>query len=155
IGRSCLLTLRVNGYNRVPDPPASMMPFIDRFPYVNNTELVNQPESFSAVLPRQHLLAPVAIVEIPTDRAQNTVLEIVAGLPAKLASNLCRVNCVASVVTRPVGNEGLQCRVGIQPLCFHQQILRRGMKLFQRGAYRVDYLEICSLIRAADVVLLS
>ncbi len=28
---SCLLTAKVNGCNRVPDPPAKMIPFIDTF----------------------------------------------------------------------------------------------------------------------------
>src|SRR6185295_14444031 len=30
MGTSCLLTARVNGYSRVPDPPARMMPFMVR-----------------------------------------------------------------------------------------------------------------------------
>ena len=53
-------------------------------------------------------LAPVAMLEKPAQRGLEPRVEVVGGSPAELALDLRRVDGVATVVARPVLDEGLQ-----------------------------------------------
>src|SRR5206468_442263 len=71
-------------------------------------------EPDAAVAFRPDRLPPPAIVEIPRDSLAQAGLEALARLPAKLATQLCRIHRIAPVVTRPVGDKADQ--LGMRPM---------------------------------------
>src|SRR5712664_4096252 len=121
---SCLLTARVNGCSRDPDPPARTIPFsIDNSSSRSNEEheaheeqdvqkplrgfrlfrafVINRrgasatkPQSLSVVLALLHLLAPGAVLEIPPRGGRQAVFEDVARRPPELPADLRRVDGV-------------------------------------------------------------
>src|SRR6478752_1093797 len=101
MGISCLLIARVSGCSRDPLPPARMIPF--SIPFSSP-----EPQPLAVVCPCLHLLAPVAVVEIPSHRFAQPRLEGPLGGPFELAADFRRVDRVASIVAGPVGDERLQ-----------------------------------------------
>ena len=58
-----------------------------------------------------HLVAPVAMLQVPLRRSREAVLERVTRLPAELAADLRRVDRVSPIVARAIGHERLQLAV--------------------------------------------
>src|SRR5881296_592973 len=109
MGTSCLLTARVSGCNRDPEPPARMMPFstvtesnrqkrnhdsllrdfVSSWPKASGSPLPSpQTEPAAIVATRLNLLAPLAMLEVPAHRVAHAALERVARRPSELAANL-------------------------------------------------------------------
>ena len=89
------------------------------------------------------MVDPVLVLEVPLHGLLQTFLELEAGLPAELVVQLRRVDSVAQVVPRTVGDEGdelLGVAFGVAQEAFgdlHQQ---------------VDEVDVTPLIEAPDVV---
>src|SRR5262250_443957 len=130
MGTSCLLTARVSGWSRDPDPPARTMPFsvdmVSRHEGTTTrsekkTELrafvsswqvqSSQPEPLPIVAPRLHVFAPLEVLEVPLRGLREAVLERVARRPPELTADLRRVDRVPSIVSGPIGHEGFQLAV--------------------------------------------
>src|SRR5262245_63843154 len=99
MGRSCLLTARVSGCRRDPDPPARTIPF-------NISQA--QTQAFAIVAARLDLFAPVAMLEIPADSLAQAGFEGVPRRPSQLTLDFRRVDRVAAIVTGTIGDERLE-----------------------------------------------
>ena len=94
-----MLTALVSGYSRVPEPPASTIPF--------KPALRGCPtEPLSPIAARERGLAPPAVLQVPAHGLLQARLQRLLGPPAELAFYLPRVYGIASVVARPVRDEG-------------------------------------------------
>src|SRR4051812_33840170 len=98
MGSSCLLTTRVTGSRRVPEPPARMMPFMRSSPD-------GQAEALQLVLAARDVLAPLRVIQIPLDRAAQPALEALARRPAQLPLDLARIDRIPVIVARTVLHE--------------------------------------------------
>lgn len=92
-------------------------------------------------------LGPVAIVQVPPDRAAQTGLQGFARLPIQLVRHLAGVDGVTAVVALAVLREGDAL------LSWPAILVRR--KLVQFGAERTNQLQIGRLVAAADIVLVA
>src|ERR1043166_2120456 len=145
MGTSCLLTARVNGCRRVPEPPARMMPFSMKSKSALSSALSPEPQSLPLVPPALNLFAPVAVLEIPAHRLLQSRLERVSRLPSELAADLGRIDRIPAIVTRTIGHERLQLSMGSGGRC----------ELVHRVADAIDDFEVRALVSAAHVVLLA
>src|SRR5207302_6231875 len=91
-------------------------------------------EPGAAVAFRPDRLPPPAVVEIPRDGLAQAGLDALAGLPAELAAELCRIHRIALVVARAVGDKGDE--TGVRP------IGRSRREFVEEAADRGDDLEV-------------
>src|SRR2546422_7577322 len=174
MGTSCLLTARVSGCNRDPEPPARMMPFstvtesnrqkrnhedtktrrrkndsllrdfVSSWPKASGSPLsFPQTEPAAIVATRLHLLAPVAMLEVPAHGLSQAALERVARRPSELAANLRRVDRVPAIVAGTIGHERLQPAAAFS----------LGLQLVDDIADAIDDVEVRSFVAAADIIL--
>src|SRR5258708_5927750 len=97
-------------------------------------------QTFTIIRAPLHGVTPVAVLEIPLHRFPQAVFDGVTGGPSKLAANFRRVDGVAAIVPRAIGDEGLQ-----RPPAFAAR-----PRLVDDVADAVDDLEIRPLVAAAD-----
>src|SRR5207244_1665663 len=114
-----------------------------------------QAETLAAVAAGLDLGAPRRIVEIPAHRGRHAGGEVVARHPAELARDTGGVDGVTAVVTRAVGDEGLEGGVGRDSARPQRRILRSRPRFFEQAAESVDDLEIGALAVAAEIVLFA
>src|SRR5262249_11413120 len=110
-----------------------------------STPLVPQPQSAAIVPPRLHLLAPVAMFEVPEDSVAESALERMTRRPSELAANLGGVDRVAPIVARTIRHERLQA-----PAAF---LLR--LHLVEEVADAIDDLDVVPFVAAADIILFA
>src|SRR6185436_14253101 len=77
----------VSGCRREPDPPARMIPFS-----------LAKAEPLAIVSPRLHLLAPVAVLEVPACGGRESLLERARRRPPEFAADLRRLDRIAHAV---------------------------------------------------------
>src|SRR5262249_53891030 len=111
-----------------------------------------EPESLPAVLADQDRLTPVAVLEIPGDRGAQTLRKSVRGTPAELRLEACGIDGVATVVARPVGNEGPKVRVARDTLPGQRRVADRGQDRLEHLTEAIDDLEIGPLLSGSNVV---
>lgn len=90
------------GYNRVPEPPARIMPFM------NSYALCNGAETFALIAAILHAAAPFQIIQIPLDRLANAGHEGFLRRPTEIALDFAGIDGVAQVMAwavLDVGNE--------------------------------------------------
>src|SRR6185437_12348741 len=88
---------------------------------------------------------PPVVIEIPSDGFLDARVEIFKGPPAELGFELGRVDCIADVMPRAVGDE-------------LDQLTARAVRwrqLVENGANAPDNIDIAPFVAAADVVGLS
>src|SRR5579862_9356816 len=101
---SCLLTARVSGDSREPDPPASTIPFMKlqiadcRRQIEGSSSTLAETQTLAIVPSALNFFAPIAVIEIPARGVAQAVRERAFWLPAQLPGDLRRVDCVASIV---------------------------------------------------------
>src|SRR6185436_15214379 len=117
-----------------------MIPFI---------EFLSSTQSFPLVFSFLGRRAPVQVLQIPSDRLLQALLEGMAGFPTQFPSYFTRVDRVAAVVPRTVPNEGLQTAVIGDSPGGQCGVLRGGKHFIQQGAKAVHYLQIGSFAPAA------
>src|SRR3546814_9853341 len=105
------------------------------------------PQPVAGIAPVADRRPPPAIVEIPVDRLREPAGKALLRPPAQLALDLRRVDRVAPVVPRPVGDEANQ----IAP----RPPARRRHALVEQVADRLDHLKVGALLAPADLVALA
>ena len=102
------------------------------------------PEASPRVARGRDLVAPGAILQVPSDGLGEARFERLQGLPAELALQLGAVDRVAAVVAGPVGHVGDLCGVAFT-------VGARCLRVEQR-ADAPDDVEVGPLVDAADIV---
>src|SRR5665213_2468195 len=87
---------------------------------------------------------PLRVGEVPGERAAHSAGKSLGGLPAELATDLARIDRVAAIVARAVGDERHQLRV-----------IAAGPQLGQQVAERAHHVEVRHFGVATDVVCLA
>src|SRR5262249_10821373 len=140
-GRSCLETLSVTGYSRVPAPPAMMIPFLPcsatRGPS-SRAILQLYPFPVRAGCNRRD---PLWVVKVPLHCLPQPAWKTVPRNPPNLFPNLTAVDRVTAIVAGTVLNVGDQ-----------RFIVWTRPELFQQGADRSHHMNVGLLAGAADVV---
>src|SRR5204863_3677175 len=101
--------------------------------------------SLPIVPPGLHLLAPVAVIEVPADSIAQSGFECVARGPSQLLPDLRGVDRIAPIVARTIGNEGFQ----------RATTLSRWTQLVDGVANPVHDLEVGPFVAAADIILFA
>src|SRR5262245_60389641 len=103
-----------------------------------------EPEPFTIVMARLHLLAPVPMGEIPGHGVTEAGVEVVTRPPSQLRASLRRVDRIPAIVPGPIRHEGFErtiARHALQPRVGHCWIQR-----VERIAQSIDHLEIRPLV---------
>src|SRR3954467_9463084 len=130
MGSSCLLMPRVTGCSLVPDPPARMMPFRGRVAVMSRIVSVRlrargreaEPASIVADAVR---LIPRRMLEVPLRRRVQPALETVVRPPAEIAAQPARIDGVATIVSRTIGDELFEIEIARNPTVTHRRITGR------------------------------
>jgi hypothetical protein len=69
--------------------------------------LATEAQTLSIVAAGLNGCAPVAMLDVPADSIAETMLERMARRPLEFQSDLRRINCVASIVPRPIRHKRL------------------------------------------------
>jgi hypothetical protein len=85
-------------------------------------------------------LPPVLVLEIPGDGSGEGGLEVVGGLPVKLALGLRGIDRVVPVVSRAVLDEPLELGVAFDALASQRLVFGGGAERLEGVADRVDRL---------------
>src|SRR5262245_66312380 len=101
-----------------------------------------QSQSLTVIHTRQHGLAPLAIVEVPSHGLRQPRFEIIARLPPELRANLRRVDRVAAVVPRAVGHKSLQLEIASLSLTIKNLVIRRRTDIISLCTSPNDYLVV-------------
>src|SRR5438034_163127 len=75
----------------------------------------SQTESRAVVAALLHLLAPVAMFDVPLRSRREALFERVARRPSELAADFRRVDRVPAIMARPIGHERLQLAIAGHP----------------------------------------
>src|SRR5262245_3563085 len=73
----------------------------------------SEAKPFASVCARLNGFTPIAMLHVPANGGFQTILEKVSRGPMKFATDLGRVDGVAAVVPRPIGDESLQVVVAV------------------------------------------
>src|SRR5581483_6212754 len=111
-----------------------------------------EPEAFAPIPPGEHGLAPLSVLEVPLDGGAKARVEGARGPPAQLATEPARIDRVAAVVARPIGDERLELGVAGDPPRPESRVEGGRPERLQGRADGVDDLEVRPLVVAADVV---
>src|SRR5262252_1666023 len=99
-----------------------------------------------------HPFAPAAVLEVPLRGACKAVLERVPRRPPELATDLRRVDRVATIVSGTVRHEGFQVAVAAAA---ERRVHARRSQLLEDIADPIDDLQIGPLVAAADIILFA
>src|SRR5208283_1625113 len=145
----------VSGYNRVPDPPARMMPLYCVLSFISSFCLsprapLRLPGIVRGnplpVVPARHIPHPGFILKIPANRLPNPALERFLRLPSQFAFDLAGVHGIAPVVAGTILHVRDECPPGA---------FRTWRKLIHQVADRLHDFDIRFLVPTADVICLS
>src|SRR5689334_9656215 len=66
------------------------------------------PRVIFAISPRSHMIEPASVVTIPLDGFSQSSIPRFLGMPVELALDQTWINCISSIMSRPIFNEANQ-----------------------------------------------
>jgi len=142
----------VHGYNRVPDPPASTIPF--RF-VLATTTVFDFPQPFASVFPFGDDLAPIFILQIPFDCLTDPRSKSLLRTPSAFGFNTIAIDSIAAIMPWSILNESNEFLIFREFPPFETQTLRNRAQLIENRTNRLHDLDILHLIPATNTISLS